>query len=136
MAEILIIEDNPTDRELALHALTKNFLFGKVTTLDDGMSALEYLYDFISSEFPQFILLDLALPQIEGKVILGRLKRDRNTGSIPVIILTSSEKNDDIQDCYRLGANSNIVKPADYSRYSDALKAAGNYWISLKEIYL
>ena len=137
--EILLIEDNPNDAELAMYALQKNRLANHIVLLRDGAEALDYLF---SEEVgagsgrggtPQLILLDLKLPKIDGIDVLRRLKSDARTRCIPVVMLTSSREERDIAESYRLGVNSYIVKPVDFDQFTKAVQEIGLYWLLLNE---
>ncbi len=134
--EILLVEDNPNDAELTLRALGKQNLGGKVLLVKDGVEALDYLlatgpYSQRNlSEMPKVILLDLKLPKLNGFEVLQAIKSDARTKLIPVVMLTSSAEELDINECYRLGGNSYIVKPLDYSKFAEALAELGNYWLT------
>lgn len=137
--EILLVEDNPTDAELALRALKKNNLANRVVVVTDGEEAL----DFIFSRGPfsgrkvenslKLILLDLKLPKVDGLEVLRALKSDPRTKNIPVVVLTSSKEENDIVESYRLGANSYIVKPVDFDKFIAAVGDLGLYWLLLNQ---
>ncbi len=115
--EILLVEDNPADAELTLHALRKSNLANKIQLARDGAEALDFLFcrgDFASREFPQapnLILLDLKLPKVDGLQVLEEVKRDTRTRAIPVIVLTTSKEESDMVTSYHFGVNSYIQKP-------------------------
>ena len=139
MVEILLVEDNPSDVELALHALQKNHLANNIRVVRDGAEALDFI--FCSGAYanrgennchkPKVILLDLKLPKIDGLEVLRRLKSDEETRSIPVVMMTSSREERDIVDSYRLGVNSYIVKPVDFDQFTEAVRQLGLYWVLL-----
>lgn len=135
--EILLVEDNPNDAELTLRALGKQNLGGKVLLVKDGVEALDYLFatgpysQRNLSDMPKVILLDLKLPKINGFEVLQAIKSDERTRLIPVVMLTSSAEEQDINECYHLGVNSYIVKPLDYSKFVEALTELGNYWLTI-----
>jgi len=139
MVEILLVEDNPSDVELALHALQKNHLANNIQVVRDGAEALDFI--FCSGAYanrgennchkPKVILLDLKLPKIDGLEVLRRLKSDEETRSIPVVMMTSSREERDIVDSYRLGVNSYIVKPVDFDQFTEAVRQLGLYWVLL-----
>jgi len=135
--EILIVEDNDSDLELALRALRKANLANKVLALRDGTQALDYL--FASGEYagrdieahPRVVLLDLKLPRIDGIEVLRRIKSDPRTATVPVVVLTSSSEERDRLASYQLGANSFIVKPVEFDSFSRAVTEIGLYWMLL-----
>ncbi len=137
--EILLIEDNPNDAELAVRALTKNKIKNKLIHLNDGEIALEFLFgtgryegrDILKK--PKVILLDLKMPKVGGIELLKKIKANDNTKNIPVVVLTSSKENPDIEQSYALGANSYIVKPVDFDNFIKAVSDIGFYWMILNE---
>ncbi|MDH5505628.1 MAG: response regulator [Anaerolineae bacterium] len=137
--EILMVEDNPNDEELALHALKSHNLAGKIEVLHDGEEALDYMFctgKFKSRQIkdaPKIILLDIKLPKINGLDVLKKLKEDERTKHIPVVVLTSSNQEKDIIKSYQLGVNSYIVKPVDYDNFTDTVKQIGQYWLITNE---
>lgn len=137
--EILLVEDNPSDAEMALRALRKNNLSNKVLVVSDGEEALDYLYsrgkfaDKNISSRPKIILLDLKLPKIDGMEVLRTIKSDPVKKMVPVIVLTSSQEERDIFESYQLGVNSYIVKPVNFDNFSDAVRDLGLYWLLLNK---
>ena len=137
--EILLIEDNPNDAELAIRALTKNKIKNKLIHLNDGEIALEFLFGTGRYEGrnvlkkPKVILLDLKMPKVGGIELLKKIKANDNTKNIPVVVLTSSKENPDIEQSYALGANSYIVKPVDFDNFIKAVSDIGFYWMILNE---
>jgi two-component system response regulator len=131
--EILLIEDSETDAELTIRALKKNELVGKITHKSSGVDALHYLFSereqAESPLLPSLILLDLKLPKMDGLEVLKAIKQDMATKYLPVVMLTSSKELPDIHSAYSLGANSYIVKPVEYEKFSEAIKAVANYWM-------
>jgi two-component system response regulator len=133
--EILLIEDNMNDAELTIRALHKNKIANNIIHLKDGVSALDFLFG--NGEFenrninnkPKIILLDLKMPKIDGLEVLKKIKADVLTKNIPVVVLTSSRENPDIEKAYSLGANSYIVKPVEFDGFSKAIAELGFYWI-------
>jgi CheY-like chemotaxis protein len=132
--EILLVEDNPNDVELTLRALQKQNLANKVFVVKDGAEALEFI--FATGAFrqrkienrPKVILLDLKLPKVDGIEVLRRVKGDDRTKHTPVVMLTSSQEERDVMETYRLGVNSYIVKPVDFSNFIRAVSELGVYW--------
>jgi len=133
LVEILIVEDNPNDLELALHALKKNNLANPIHVARDGAEALDYLFDAGTVGKPKVILLDLKLPKVNGLEVLKRIKSDPRTQMIPVVVLTSSREERDIIDSYRLGVNSYITKPVDFEQFAEVVRQLGLYWLLLNQ---
>jgi two-component system, response regulator len=137
--EILLVEDNPADVELALHALRKNKLANHVQVARDGEEAVEFVFcrGVYSSRRidrpPKLILLDLKLPKVDGLEVLRQLKSDSRTKSIPVVVLTSSKEETDLVQSYRLGVNSYIQKPVDFDQFRDTVKQLGLYWLVVNQ---
>jgi len=137
--EILLVEDNPNDAEMALRALKKNNLANNVLVVSDGEEALDFLYGrgkFLNKNInnrPKIILLDLKLPKIDGKEVLRVIKSDPEKKVIPVIVLTSSREERDIVESYELGVNSYIVKPVDFDKFVEAVKELGLYWLLMNQ---
>jgi two-component system response regulator len=137
--EILLIEDNPNDAELTMRSFKKNNITNKVLHLKDGAVALEFLFG--SGEYegrnlndkPKVILLDLKMPKVDGIEVLQKIKTDDNTKTIPVVVLTSSKEDPDIEKCYKLGANSYIVKPVDFDSFQKVVTQLGLYWLLLNQ---
>ncbi len=133
--EILLVEDNPDDAELALHALRREKLANKIHVARDGEEALEFIFctgAFAQRSFaqpPKLILLDLKLPKVDGMEVLKRLKSDPRTRTIPVVIMTSSKEERDLVNGYGLGANSYIQKPVDFDQFRATVKQVGMYWL-------
>ena len=136
---ILLVEDNPDDEALTLRALKKNNILNEVTIVRDGAEALDYLFcqgtyaGRDASRQPAVTLLDLKLPKVEGLEVLKRLRADARTQLLPVVILTSSKEEQDLVNGYRLGANSYIRKPVDFTKFMEAVRQLGLYWLVLNE---
>lgn len=138
-ADILLIEDNLHDAELAIRALKKNNLVNNLIHLKDGAEALDFI--FAEGEYahrnkehlPRVILLDLKMPKINGIEVLQRLKSNEITKKIPVVVLTSSKEDPDIQICYDLGVNSYVVKPVGFDEFVKAVSDLGLYWMLLNQ---
>jgi CheY-like chemotaxis protein len=132
--EILLVEDNPADAELALRALKKAGLLCPVRLAREGEEALDFIFArgrFAGREAGRgvrAIILDLKLPKVDGLEVLKAVKGDPRTRGIPVVMLTSSRVPADIEACYRAGANSYVVKPVDYAAHAQVLKELGLYW--------
>jgi two-component system response regulator len=137
--EILLVEDNPNDVELALRALKKHNLANKVHVVKNGAEALEYIFGTGAyagrdvNNKPKVVLLDLKLPKVDGLEVLRRIKADERTKVIPVVVLTSSTEERDIIESYQLGVNSYIVKPIDFDKFIDAVSELGLYWLLLNQ---
>lgn len=137
--EILLVEDNPDDVELTLHAFKKDRLANNIHVVRDGAEALEFLfgtgrYETRDMSPPKLILLDLKLPLVDGLEVLRRIKGDTSTRNIPVVVLTSSSQERDLVESYRLGVNSFIQKPVDFEQFKEAVKTIGLYWLLLNEV--
>lgn len=136
---ILLVEDNPDDEALTLRALNKNNIKNDVVVARDGAEALDYLFGSgkyagrDTALMPQVVLLDLKLPKIEGLEVLRRVRADERTKLLPVVILTSSNEDQDRIAGYGLGANSYVRKPVDFSQFLDAARHLGLYWLVLNE---
>ena len=131
--EILLVEDNPHDVELTLRALKKHNLANKVQVVKDGAEALDFIFKTGSfagqANQLKVILLDLKLPKVSGLEVLQKLKNEESTRSIPVVVLTSSHEDRDIQECYRLGVNSYVVKPVEFEAFAKTVAEMGFYWL-------
>ena len=133
--EILIVEDNPDDAELAIRALKKNHLANNVTHLIDGEEALDFLFGRgrysgrDTKNAPRIILLDLKMPKVNGLEVLQQIKANATTKMIPVVILTSSDEDPDIRKSFALGAEKYIVKPVDFNNFAKVISELGMYWL-------
>jgi CheY-like chemotaxis protein len=133
--EILLVEDNPADAELALHALRKSKIANHILHLHDGAEALDFM--FCRGEYatrshesrPSMILLDLKLPKIDGLQVLHELKSNPRTRAIPVILLTSSQEEHDLATGYQSGVNSYIQKPVNFAEFQEVVHKLGFYWL-------
>ena len=137
--EILLVEDNPSDAELALYALKKHNLANHIQVVRDGAEALDFIFcsgDYAGrrmEDSPKVVLLDLKLPKVDGLEVLRRIKTDPRTQTLPVVALTSSREERDIVESYRLGVNSYIVKPVDFEQFTEAVRQLGLYWVLLNQ---
>ncbi|MBI5686679.1 MAG: response regulator [Verrucomicrobia bacterium] len=137
--EILLVEDNPRDAELAMRALQKRNLTNKLVWVKDGAAALEFIFGSRSNadskvrHRPKVVLLDLKLPKVDGMEVLRQIKANAKSKSIPVVILTSSREEPDIVRSYELGVNSYIVKPVSFDNFSEAVSRLGLYWVLLNQ---
>jgi two-component system response regulator len=136
---ILLVEDNPDDAALTVRALKKNKIGTELVLAQDGVEALDYLFGQGSfagrdtREMPQVVLLDLKLPKLDGLGVLRRLRNDVRTKLLPVVILTSSNEEEDRLNGYGLGANSYVRKPMDFEAFVAAAAQLGLYWLALNE---
>ncbi len=133
-AEILLVEDNPNDVKLTLHAFKRANLANTVHIARDGVEAVEYLFGTGEPgaellECPKLVLLDLKLPRMDGHEVLKRIKADPRTCTIPVVMLTSSKEERDVVSNYETGVNSYIVKPVDFEQFTEAVRDIGKYWL-------
>lgn len=133
--EILLVEDDQDDVDLALHAFKRENLAHKLFIARDGQDALEFLFcegQFADRSFncpPRLVLLDLKLPKVDGLQVLKRVKSDPRTKTIPVVMMTSSQQEQDLVETYYLGANSYIQKPMDFDHFRAMVKSLGVYWL-------
>lgn len=133
--EILLVEDNANDAELAMRALRKNHLANDIKWVKDGAEALDYIFatgsysDREKMGIPKLILLDLHLPKVQGMEVLQRIKADENTKVIPVVILTSSKEDQDVVESYKLGVNSFVSKPVAFDEFNKIVTNLGLYWL-------
>jgi two-component system response regulator len=133
--EILLVEDNQNDAELTLRAFKKRNLANKVTVVEDGQEALDFLFargkysGRVGASLPRVVLLDVRLPKMNGFEVLREIKTDSRTRTIPVVMVTSSHQDPDIQTAYALGANSYVVKPVDFDAFMEAMSSVGFYWL-------
>jgi CheY-like chemotaxis protein len=138
LARILIVEDDPNDVELTLTALTDHNLANEVVVTRDGQQALDYLYrrgEFKtrSAENPAVMLLDLKLPKVSGLEVLKHIKSDERLKMVPVVVLTSSNEEQDMMRSYSLGVNAYVVKPVDFHEFVNAVKELGVFWAVINE---
>jgi two-component system, response regulator len=137
--EILLIEDNPHEAELAIRSLKKHNLANQLIHIDDGAEALEFLFGrgkysgTKGRANPKLILLDLKLPKVSGHEILRQIRNDEQLKSIPVVVLTSSNEDSDIMETYKLGVNSYIVKPVNFEAFSRSIAEIGLYWMVMNK---
>lgn len=137
--EILLVEDNMSDAEMTIRALKKNNLANKLLHLKDGAEALDFIFgqgiysDHKVENIPKVILLDLKMPKVNGIEVLQKVRADDRTKKIPIVVLTSSNEDPDIQQCYRLGANSYVVKPVQFEKFIKAVSELGLYWLLINQ---
>jgi two-component system, response regulator len=133
--DILLVEDNPDDLELTLHALRREHLANDIFVVRDGEEAVEFLFctgrfqDRTFDHPPRLVLLDLKLPKLTGLEVLKLVKNDPRTKAVPVVVLTASREERDLIASYNLGANSYIQKPVDFDQFREIVKSTGLYWI-------
>jgi CheY-like chemotaxis protein len=135
---ILIADDDPSGTELVLATLKQLKIPNPIETVEDGVAVLDYIYRrnaFASREpgHPAFILLDLKMPKVSGLEVLRTIKADRQTASIPVVVLTSSREESDLSSCYESGVNAYVVKPVDFTEFQKAVTDLGAFWAGLNE---
>ena len=139
VVDILLVEDNAQDLELAERALKKAPFQSRIQVARDGAEALDFVFcegphaDRNIEDTPKVIFLDLKLPKVDGVEVLKRVKGDPRTSTIPVVMLTSSMEQKDVTECYALGVNSYIVKPVSFERFAAAVQQVGAYWMSLNQ---
>jgi len=139
IVDILLIEDNSNDVELTLRALKKHSITNNIKVIKDGAEALEYF--FATGKYagrdirltPKLVILDIKLPKVDGLEVLRAVKADERTKTIPIVMLTSSKEESDVLVGYKLGANSFIVKPVDFSKFMEIVQQLGLYWLLLNE---
>lgn len=137
VVEVLLVEDNPRDAELTIRALKKHNLANRLVHVKDGAEALDFLfgrgpYEGRSTDAsPRVVLLDLKLPKINGLEVLRQMKEEPALRSIPVVIVTSSAEDPDMEAAYQLGANSYVVKPVQFDQFMEAMSKLGVYWLML-----
>jgi CheY-like chemotaxis protein len=133
--EILLVEDNPSDAELTLHALRKSKIANRILHLQDGAEALDFLFSRGSylgrsaSQNPWLVLLDLKLPKVDGLQVLKEVKGDPATKAVPIILLTSSNEERDLVASYQFGVNSYIQKPVNFAEFQEVVRQLGMYWL-------
>jgi two-component system, response regulator len=137
--DILLVEDNQDDRDLALHTLKREKLANNILVVRDGEEALDFIFcrgAFAHRSFdhpPKLVLLDLKLPKVDGMEVLKQIKADPRTKVIPVVIMTSSKEERDLVASYHLGANSYIQKPVDFDQFRETVKTVGLYWLVINQ---
>ncbi len=136
---ILLVEDNPSDVRLTRRALQQSHIANPLVVAEDGREALDYLFALGAHEgrdvadLPRLVLLDLKLPRVDGLEVLRQVRANEHTRLVPVVILTSSQEQQDIMAGYDLGANSYVRKPVDFTRFAEAVRTLGLYWLLLNE---
>jgi two-component system response regulator len=136
---ILLVEDNPDDLKLTLRAFKRNNILNTIVVAHDGIEALDFLFargahaERAGRPLPTLVILDLKLPRLDGKGVLKAMRADERTRLIPVVILTSSKEEEDLNDGYALGANSYVRKPVDFAEFMEAVKVLGVYWLMMNQ---
>jgi CheY-like chemotaxis protein len=136
---ILLVEDNPDDEALAIRALKRHHISNEIVVAHDGVEALDYLFgtgQYTGRDLslkPAVVLLDLKLPRVDGLEVLRRLREDVSTRLLPVVILTTSNEEQDMLNSYSFGCNSYIRKPVDFIEFSEAIRQLGMYWLLMNE---
>ena len=136
--EVLLVEDSPEDRELALLSFQRNHLANNIQIARDGEEALDILFNRgehanARPSRPKVILLDIKLPKVDGLEVLRAIKADERTKMIPVVVMTSSAEQKDMVESYRLGVNSYVQKPVDFAKFQDVMKQLGFYWLAINK---
>jgi two-component system, response regulator len=137
--DILLVEDNPRDTELTIRALNKHNTTSRITVLEDGAEALDYIFcrgkyaERVITNQPKVVLLDLKLPKVDGLETLKAIKSDERTKMIPVVMVTSSKQDSDMKAAYQFGANSYVVKPVDFNTFVEAMSHLVLYWLLVNQ---
>ena len=131
--DVLIVDDNPSDAELVVASIRKRLPSVSTLVVRDGAQAIATLADRPASEAPRLILLDLKMPKVDGFEVLRQIKLDPRTGSIPVVVMTSSSLPQDIRLAYSLGANSYVVKPITFEQLRETVGRVIEYWLSIDQ---
>jgi two-component system response regulator len=135
--EILLVEDNPNDAELAMLALRQARFTGQIAHVDDGVKAFEYLTasgayaERKGARLPRIVFLDLKLPKLDGVEVLRRVRACDELRAVPIVMLTSSQELRDVAECYRAGVNSYVVKPVNFEEYQALISSLVHYWTRL-----
>ena len=136
---ILVVEDNEDDLELTLRAFAKNNILNEIVIARDGVEALDYLFGTGAHEgrdlrvMPEVILLDLNMPRMGGIETLKKIRANKRTKLLPVVVLTSSDEEQDMTESYKCGVNSYIRKPVDFSQFVDSVRQLSLYWLVLNQ---
>jgi two-component system response regulator len=137
---ILLVEDSARDEALTRRAFNKSNVLNEVVVARDGVEALDYLFGTgvhagrDTTVMPQLVLLDLKLPKLDGLQVLERIRADKRSSRLPVVVFTSSSEEEDMLKSYELGANSYVRKPVDFDRFLEATRQLGLYWLVLNEV--
>jgi len=139
VVDILMVEDSPLDADLMIRALKKHNLANHVMVVEDGAAALDFLFDRGKYEHqrlslgPKVVFLDLKLPKVSGLEVLRALRQDERTKMLPIVVVSSSGEDPDIQAAYSLGANGYVVKPVEFSAFADAMARVGMFWLLVNQ---
>jgi CheY-like chemotaxis protein len=137
--EVLLVEDNETDAELTIRALKRKNLANNLVWVKDGEEALEFIFATGRyskreiQDLPKLVLLDLTMPKVDGMEVLRKIKADKRTNKIPIVVLTSSKEDEDIVESYNLGVNSYVSKPVEFEEFTNAVSTLGLYWMLLNK---
>ena len=131
---ILLVEDNPSDIKLTQRAFAKSMIANQLVVAEDGQAALDCLFGDANGELPAVVLLDLQLPRVDGLEVLRRIRAEKRTRLLPVVVVTTSKEEQDLVDSYSLGANSYVRKPVSFAEFSAAVAQLGVYWLALNEV--
>ena len=140
VVEILLVEDTEADAELAIRALRKRGFANHLVWVKDGAEALDFIFgrgEYVYRDIcihPKVVLLDLRLPKVSGIDVLRQLKNDIRTQNIPIVVLTSSNEDADLERCYKLGVNSYITKPVEFDAFSKVVGELGLYWLLVNKL--
>ena len=135
--QILLVEDNPDDVEITKRALAKSRVANELHVVRDGQDALDFVFhrgEFGAAQRPDLILLDVNLPRVNGMEVLESIRTDERTSVIPVIMLTASDREEDVVKSYKLGSNTYIQKPVEFAKFLTALDVLGQYWIVIAKL--
>ncbi|MDY7105307.1 MAG: response regulator [Actinomycetota bacterium] len=133
-SRILLVEDNEADVELFSESLDRTRFDVHVTVARDGVEAIERLEAIEDGSWPDLVFLDLNLPRLNGRDLLGRVKTDVRLRGVPILVLSSSDAPDDVGACYALGANCYLTKPVEFSRYRELIQQAQEFWLHLAQL--
>jgi len=142
IVEILLVEDNVSDEKLVKRAFNKANIISRLKVVRDGAEALDFIFGSgvykgrNINQLPKFVMLDLKLPKVNGLEVLKKIRENKTTAMLPVVMFTSSQEVSDILNCYQSGANSYIVKPIDFGDFVAAVTGIGSYWTSLNKTVL
>jgi two-component system, response regulator len=140
VVEILVVEDNPDEAGLMLYALRENNVGENVYVARDGQEAIDFLFstgayaDRKNLPRPKLVLLDIKLPLVSGLEVLRQMKANDATRAVPIIVMTASRMESDVDECYDLGVNSYVVKPLDFDEFSETVRTIGYYWLRLNQL--